>query len=188
MTFGSRISWAGRPPPSATSRHSEISSGRRSATNFDRSFRWPMMGRFRCLGTRGRSVGRSNPSRCPFTIRGPSRVTATVTEPLFQQAGPLCGASRLSISEPDRSTKTSMDGVGLGLDVLIGPKEVRRVVARLDGCKARIVRSVGLAHPVLSFHAKPIHVHGAFGEGTHRLEELPRPGDMALGIRWIGPL
>src|SRR5215213_236963 len=116
-----------------------------------------MMGRFRCLGTRGRSAARRKPSGCPFTLQGPS-------------------------------SKTSIYGTSRGLDILIGPKEVRRVIARLDSREPWIVRSVGLAHPVLSFHAKPVDVHGAFGEGTHRLEELPRPRDMALGIRWIGPL
>ena len=44
------------------------------------------------------------------------------------------------------SSKTSIYGTSRGLDVLIGPKEVRRVVVRLDSCQARIVRSIRLTH------------------------------------------
>src|SRR5262245_3595695 len=77
----------------------------------------------------------------------------------------------------------------LGIDVLVEPEEVGRVVGALELDQTLVVsRAVGLAHPVAALFAEEVHVHAAPGVLLHRVEEVLRPGDVEIGARvFLGP-
>src|SRR5215212_11675770 len=73
-------------------------------------------------------------------------------------------------------------------DVLIAVEEVLRVDLPLQGGQPGVfLGTVGRPHPIgVIANAEVVHVNAA-GVGLHGVPQLARPGDVRLGLSWIGP-
>src|SRR5262245_7402547 len=102
--------------------------------------------------------------------------------PMCRWSSPRCyeHIRPINISADSRSLAAARTA-SAGLDVLVEPEEVGRVVDSLESRKPLVVAlAVGCAHTALALVPEEVDVHAPVGVRLHRVEEVPRPGDVAV--------
>src|SRR5215212_3693289 len=72
-------------------------------------------------------------------------------------------------------------------DVLVEAEEVGRVVLVLQRNQPIVVGVIGGPHPLLALHTEIIDIDRRWRERLQRVPKFSRPGDVALGLCWVGP-
>ena len=83
---------------------------------------------------------------------------------------------------------TGRGGSGRWVDVVVEPEDVPRVVALFDGNEPGVVRTPDLVHLPAILGGQVVDVAPAGHAGAERVERLPGPGDVRLGVPRVRPL